>query len=182
VSLVDQNNNSIWDIGAFAYPDTRIDNNPPSLPILVFPANNDSIDGESIEFRWAKSTDADNDTVIYRITYCTDQNLTNCAPVSVPLSTENFLYTGTGVLIFGMTFIGGLSRQKRYSSIYSLLSLLVFAHLMSCEVTHDIGSNVEGIKYDISGLSKGTTYYWKVEADDMRGGVTQSAVWSFSTL
>jgi hypothetical protein len=33
----------------------------------------------------------------------------------------------------------------------------------------------------VAGLTTGTTYYWKVAADDGKGGVTESAVRRFST-
>jgi len=35
--------------------------------------------------------------------------------------------------------------------------------------------------HTVTGLNPGTTYYWKVTANDGRGGVTDSVVWSFTT-
>jgi hypothetical protein len=33
----------------------------------------------------------------------------------------------------------------------------------------------------MSGLKSATTYYWKVVADDGKGGIVESPVWSFTT-
>jgi hypothetical protein len=37
------------------------------------------------------------------------------------------------------------------------------------------------MSHTVSALKNGTTYYWKVVADDGKGGITESDVWSFST-
>jgi hypothetical protein len=37
------------------------------------------------------------------------------------------------------------------------------------------------VKYTVSGLQAGTTYYWKVVARDAKGGEVESAVGSFVT-
>jgi hypothetical protein len=35
--------------------------------------------------------------------------------------------------------------------------------------------------YEASGLATGSTYYWKVVADDGKGGLTTSPTWTFQT-
>ncbi|MFN3739138.1 MAG: hypothetical protein ACK4TF_00500 [Thermodesulfovibrionales bacterium] len=37
------------------------------------------------------------------------------------------------------------------------------------------------VSYTVSGLQNGTTYYWKVVADDGKGGVTESELYKFTT-
>ena len=44
------------------------------------------------------------------------------------------------------------------------------------------GGTSDEVSYTLSGLSPGTTYYWKVIANDGNGKETQSCVvWSFTT-
>jgi hypothetical protein len=37
------------------------------------------------------------------------------------------------------------------------------------------------MSHQVSGLNSATTYYWKVVADDGKGGLTSSPTWSFTT-
>ena len=134
-----------------------------------------------MEFIWLKSEDPDNDAVTYRLTYCTNQNFTGCSPVDVtPNSTVSLYPESLGMLIFGMTLIGGLSRRRAFVSVFVIIVLFGCVSLMSCK--QNSGTfNAEEIGFTATGLPSGNTYYWKVVADDMKGGITQSAVWSFST-
>jgi hypothetical protein len=182
IALVDQNNNSVLEIGAYAYVETALGNSAPSLPILVSPENNESRLGETVKFQWMKSTDPDNDVLTYRLTYCTDQSFSNCNPVDVAMGTTGILYSGTmGMLFFGITFFGGMSRRRIFAPVIVMIVVLECVSLMSCEITNDLTSTADVDSYSASGLEPGTTYYWKVEANDLHGGVTQSTVWSFYT-
>ena len=41
--------------------------------------------------------------------------------------------------------------------------------------------NITNTNYTVTGLTEGTTYYWKIVARDSKGVETQSGVWSFTT-
>ncbi len=86
-------------------------------------------------------------------------------------------------MIFGLVF-AGTKRGKKGLILLIVIALLgTGAVLAACSGGGGGGGPTPPaeITYTASGLSSGTTYYWKVVAYDGKGGATDSAVWSFST-
>lgn len=174
-------------------------NNAPSAPVLVFPANGQTGLNTDIAPLWKKSQDPDDDEVTYSVSYCTDQNFINCPPVTVAnvgppkafdgyagLPNAGLLNAGLpGLLLLGTIFAVPQSRRKKFMLL--MISLIVIGGgVVGCGGDGDGGLNLvplvpDELSQQISGLEAATTYYWKVGADDGKGGTSESAVWSFTT-
>ncbi len=108
----------------------------------------------------------------------------SCAPVDVASSgTAGIYFAGPGLLFVGFVF----ARRGRAGKF--MLTLMIAVLLMSgvvfisCSSGGGSGTPAAGttVTHRVSGLSSATTYYWKVVADDGRGGLTSSPTWSFTT-
>jgi hypothetical protein len=160
-------------------------NNPPYKPILIYPMNGQHGLGTTVTFKWKKSTDPDGDPLTYELYVCDNQSFTECNPVrtssvnnKVPIFAGITGYTAILFLI-GLVISGGMRGRRKI--VILIASLMVAGMLVvSCGDGDDEG-DTEEIAYTISGLSEGTTYYWKVIADDGNGWKTESDVWSFTT-
>jgi len=143
--------------------------------------------GTTVQFRWTKSTDSDNDPITYKIYYCTTPNATNCTPVTVAKRSGNNLFYagGAGMLMIGMTFFGGFTSRKRIVLLLLIVVLFTGGTLISCSNSSNDENwplPADQMNYTAYGLNANTTYYWKVAADDgQAGGTTESAVQSFKT-
>ncbi len=173
---------------------SSVTNNPPSAPILVFPANGQTGLGTTVSFRWKKSTDPDGDTVTYHLYTCTNQNFTG-----TECTTEHQASSGTsqiylagfgmygGLMMIGMVFAGSRKGRKGLLLLTLIVLLTTGLTLASCGGGGGGGSTSappasNEISWGVSNLSPGTAYYWKVVADDSKvGGTTESQMWSFST-
>jgi hypothetical protein len=162
---------------------------PPTRPELVFPADKATGLPSTVEFIWKRSTDPDNDTITYLFTSCTDSTFTDasCSPVTVASRNSKgmFYAGGAGLLVFGMTFIGGLKGRRMIVLLFIVVVLISGGALISCNNSNN--SKLQGKFLDIgeksftvSGLSSGTTYFWKVTASDGKAP-TDSDVNSFTT-
>jgi hypothetical protein len=161
---------------------------PPTKPELVFPADKATGLPSTVEFIWKRSTDPDNDPITYLFTSCTDSTFPKtCAPVTVASrNSKNIFYAGgAGLLVIGMTFIGGLKGRKMIVLLFIVVVLISGGALISCNNSNN--SKLQGKFLDIgeksftvSGLSSRTTYYWKVTASDGKAP-TESDVSSFTT-
>ncbi|RJQ44936.1 MAG: hypothetical protein C4538_09280 [Nitrospiraceae bacterium] len=162
---------------------------PPSSPELVSPANGAAGVNANITLTWNPSTDPDGDTVTYSVSYCTDPDFSGCDPVVVAsLSQQNISYAGLGnymeILGAGMFIAIVLNRRKKL--IFITLSVIITGFLLlSCGGGGGGGGSNTGstgsLSHSISSLSSGATYYWKVTADDGKGGTADSEIRSFST-
>jgi CSLREA domain-containing protein len=165
---------------------TTTGNNPPPNPVLVSPTNGQIGLGTSVALSWNKSTDPDGDTVKYHITICTDQNLTaGCQAVDVTppaLLLAGLGSMGTGIVLFGFVAGGGLKRSRKLMLVIPVL-LLTGALFTACgggggtSTTPATGQ----ASTTVTGLAANTTYFWKVVADDGKGGLATSETFSFKT-
>ena len=163
-------------------------NNPPAAATLVYPADGKTGLGASVTFRWKEATDPDNDPVSYHIYACTDPTFSNCSSMLVAssgmgkLSLAGFGIYG-GFMLFGLVFAGRKWGKKAVLLVVVIALLGSGGMLAACSSGGGGGVIVTptGPKHTVTGLSSGTTYYWKVVAYDGKGGATESAVWSFST-
>jgi hypothetical protein len=162
-------------------------NNPPSAPTLVSPTDGQTGVSTTVSLEWNKSTDPDNDTLTYHLYDCTDSTFTSCTPVNVASRGMAGMYlAGSGLLFFGFVFTRG-NRGKTLVLMLMIAALLMTGALFtSCGKSSDSNTTATtqvtaDMTHQASGLSSGTTYYWKVVADDGKGGLTSSATWSFTT-
>lgn len=163
-------------------------NNPPSAPLLVYPANGQAGLGTTVDFRWKKTTDPDGDAVTYKFSACTNNSVSDCNPieVAVPGMSPAILF-GTGVAGSLMVFSAvGRARNRRNGFIFLLgVSLLLFSFFLPAAcgsgATSSSVSQLDEITYTATGLTPGSTYYWKVSVDDGKDGRTVSTVWIFTT-
>lgn len=162
-------------------------NNPPTKPDLISPANGSSQAETSVTFKWKNSTDPDGDVVKHKLFYSTDPAFTGCVPIEVA-SAGTAYYAGlgsmgAGFLIMGFSFIGMASRRKRIALLLLGLLILSAGFLVSCGGGGGGSSTpptVSETTYTVTGLTNATTYYWKVSAEDGKGGATESDAWSFN--
>jgi hypothetical protein len=169
---------------------SSITNNPPSAPVPVSPLNGQTGLGTSVECRWKKAQDPDNDPLTYSITYCADRTFAGCAPEQVSSSgAPKVIAAGFGWLgLFAIvTFVAGpVAGKRRRTARLLVLLTLMGALLLSCGRGGGGGGGPEPLPADqmsftAAALNPGTTYYWKITVVDTKGGVTESAVWSYTT-
>jgi len=163
-------------------------NNPPSSPALAYPANGQVNVDLPVVFAWYRSTDPDGDAVTYDLFVCDNPSFTGCdvpknpSPIASAVKTGGLFAAGVGFMVLGMVLGGSISRRKKAALLIAILAVAVML-LAACG--GDDGKPpvppVGDYSYPVGGLSSGTTYYWKVVADDVMGGTTPSATWSFTT-
>jgi uncharacterized repeat protein (TIGR02543 family) len=164
---------------------------PTTKPTLQSPANGATT--SQITFAWTDAEDPSSDDAVdggvlnHRLYYGTDPSFVGATVL--PGQTA-FLGTGSEVryamvlgdsvvimVLFGVSVIGGfLLRKKARFLIMFLIVMVVFTgglFLNSC------GGGGTSVEYGTSEVQAGT-YYWKVVADDGKGGVTQSDTYSFT--
>lgn len=172
-------------------------NGPPASFALVFPADGATGLPTSIPLIWKKTTDPDGDTVSYQVTYCDNAAFTSCSAQTVAVNTQDMiLYASlagpfTGLFVLGLVFTG--STKIRVKKQLALIAIIVFVSgLVACGGGGDGGGSTpadpvlpsaaaDEKQFDITGLASATTYFWKVTADDGKGGSTDSAIGSFTT-
>lgn len=163
-------------------------NNPPSKPELASPANGAQTE-TTVTFTWKNSTDPDGDPVKYKIYYSTDPNFTGCVPIEVASTGGPVYYAGmgglgAGFLMIGFSFFGISSRRRRIALLLLGIIILSAGLLVACGGGGGGSSTppptVNETSYTAGGLTNGSTYYWKVSAEDGKGGATESDAWSFS--
>lgn len=121
----------------------------------------------------------------YHITFCKTPNAVGCASVAdvkdtnlVKRDSKGMFYAGgAGLLMIGITFIGGIRGRKKIIAILIIVVLAAGGSFMSCKNTKvDQGTPLasDQVNYMVQGLDPGTTYYWKIEADNGYTGVSSS--------
>jgi hypothetical protein len=168
-------------------------NNPPAVPGLLFPADGQAGLGSTVTFTWIKSVDPDSDAVTHRFYNCTDPTFAaaECGPVNVASAgTSGLAFAGLGSLGAGIIVIGfvmgsGLKRSRKALLMIAAV-LLTGTLFMAC--TSGGGDDgaapvpaAEEMSHTVTGLAPATPYYWKVVADDGKGGISTSGVRSYRT-
>lgn len=166
----------------------RTTNTAPTAPVQLSPSDTAMDVSATPTLSWQASTDADGDPIQYNTTVCEDLALTvNCVidnDVLAGLSINNNMIMIAGIgsaslLLMGLT---GTRRRQQWVQL-GLLSVMALT-LSACgsdskKPTTGPGNPSHTLT---TTLTAGTTYYWKVTADDgLPGGTTDSLVWSFTT-
>jgi len=169
---------------------TGTGNNPPVNPVLVSPTNSLTGIPTTMTFTWKKSADPDGDAVTYHFSYSTDPSFATPQTIDVAAApAAGVLYAGlgsmgTGIVLFGFVAGGGVKRSRKLLAIP--LFLLMGALFTACgggggTTTTPPGSNPDQVSTTVTGLAANTTYFWKVVADDGKGGLASSETFSFKT-
>ena len=177
-------------------------NNPPAIPELIFPADNQEGLGTTIEFKWKESTDPDEDTVTYDLYACEYKDLTIGCITATDIAfrwSEGISYAsigsyGTWLLFFGMGILPvllGVTRNRRKIALLIAVITIATVFLVSCGGGGGGGTgdssggttsdSFNGVSQVVSGFSVDTAYHWKIVAKDSYGGETESEIWSFIT-
>lgn len=163
-------------------------NNPPSKPEMVSPANGQTGLPTTVTFRWKPSTDPEGEPVTYDLYYCADSGFTGCGPIQVASVQDGHgvdasrLAYGTVLLLFG-GILAGINRKGRRVLLLALV-VITGTILISCGSGGGGGPKetpTTDMTYTVSGLERGTTYYWKVVVKDGQGGQTESDTFHFTT-
>lgn len=173
-------------------PDTNVvnvslsgNNNPPNPFELVRPLNGQTHLDTSVSLVWKRADDPDGDIPSYAVQLCGDPGFSGCAPIAAGGSVYGYSavhagmrFSTTGLLLLSFLFAMsiGVRRGKR---IMRALLIITAANLLSCGGGGPAASGE--LSSHVSGLSSGTTYFWRITANDGRGGVTDSETWSFTT-
>ncbi len=165
----------------------------PEAPQLVSPADGETGLDTTVEFVWERSTDPDGDTVTYNLHVCEDNGFTTgcISRENISSAWNGGIYyagAGSGLLLFVTIFAGGalILKRKGKTALLLVVILISASALVSCGSGGggsggDNTDNSDRLTQIVSGLKAGTTYYWKVVADDGRGAATASSVRSFTT-
>lgn len=177
-------------------------NNSPTIPQLVYPAADQSCTRTSETFIWDKSMDPDGDEVTYTLEICRDINFTTGCITEANIIAQTHkqtYYAGTGTWFFmvGIVLAGSVARKNRMALLLAIVIITTSFLLIACGSGGNGGSGDSGgscnlpavpdvdqatqISRTVSGLSSNTAYFWKVKAEDGRGGLINSNVKSFTT-
>jgi hypothetical protein len=116
----------------------------PTEPTLISPADGATGLGTTLELRWTKSTDLpQHDLMTYHITYCKTPDAQGCVSVLdvkesalVKRDSKDVFYAGgAGLLMIGMTFIGGITGRKKMIALLIIVVLFAGGAFISCKNT-----------------------------------------------
>jgi len=153
-------------------------NSPPPTPVLQLPVDGAIDVPRSFVFSWKRGADLDGDVVTDYLLITAHGDFSDSTPLIAAIPQAIFLFAGSG-LLFGL--FGPRRRQRWLMLLFFVLALVQ----VSCGGggSASPASVQPTVEYPYNGnLQSGATYYWKVRSVDSRGGVTESAVWSFTTL
>ncbi|NCC76275.1 MAG: hypothetical protein EOM08_07570, partial [Clostridia bacterium] len=153
-----------------------IGNSPPSPPKIIAPTANSIFNiTDTITLAWEEAVDSDGDELNYIVVVADNPYLNS------PLDIGTYGFAS----LFGLSLFG-LVRSRRQGKLVIIVSLsFILMWVVSCGGSGGSGSSgsPEATSYDysqtIGPLSAGT-YFWKVVANDGRGGTSESKVSSFS--
>jgi len=164
------------------------------LPELVSPVDGEINLPTSITFKWKKATDLDGDFVTYKIClrkgndHFTDSDCNAVLQQSAHQSPRNKVGAihesplpigGAFGFLLGAVLIGNPRGRRRLFGLFAIL--IVTSSLLTACTDLPGGIEPEKISHTVSDLTPNTTYFWKVVAEDSKGGAAESTVRSFTT-
>jgi hypothetical protein len=159
----------------------------PNAPLLVLPENNKADLATTVTFTWKKTSDLDDDPLTYR--HCVwdvseRYTFNDCDVVSIQTTSQggNILYAVlvglVGCLLFAVLIFTGMKNKR------DLLGLVAIAILAAIILAYYIGHtdtvSKDTVSKTVSGLKPGKAYFWKVIAEDDKGGSTESETRRFT--
>jgi hypothetical protein len=164
-------------------------NDAPQAPVLGFPEDWKTDLAAPVDFTWNNTTDKENDPLTYR--HCVWPvkerfNLSKCIVAATPGQTTSSWFGGLrgglsyallvvliGLLLLAILLWLGLKKKQPI-----LLYLLVIAILAGVILAFYLGKKKSSsggpLAQSVSGLQAGKAYYWKVIAEDGKGGTVES--------
>ena len=164
-------------------------NEVPAPPVLGFPENFKTDLAAPVDFNWNNTSDRENDPLTYR--HCVWEvkerfNFSKCVVAATPGQTTSFWSRGLrgglfyallvaliGLLLVAILLWLGLKKKQPI-----LLYLLVIAILAGVILAFYLGRKTPGsggqLAQTVPGLQAGKAYYWKVIAEDGKGGTVES--------
>jgi hypothetical protein len=173
-----------------------ITNFAPLAPEIVSPANGTAGVARPVVLEWKPSVDQDGDTIAYHLFYCNNQAFIGTAPncvqdVKITPATAQakgvyYASVASGGMLFTLFGLGWAFGFKGRKKILLLIAVLVISglFLVSCRKKSDDASQSAppaNLTFQVEGLSPNVTYFWKMEADDGKAGVSATPVMSFTT-
>jgi serine protease AprX len=156
-------------------------------PILLAPADGELLAGNAVTLEWRQLPDRLGVPVSNQVLLATDASFSN--PVEyvvfqVPDDGDSAVVWATGAgLLLALGFAAVLGSRRRFA--WRWLAFLVVALLIAC--SSGGGGEEPGMdetflrSLPIADLQSNTTYYWKVLAENARGGTSESDVRTFRT-
>ncbi len=148
----------------------------PEAPVQVEPADNQTGVTQPVRLVWNETTDADGDPITYRLCVWAagevpDINRCEPLPPRTTLSGEGLrcavLVLLVGLLLLVVLYYLGLRRKTALLVVIAILILLVALFALRLCGGGPVNKSV-------SGLEPGKDYYWKVIAEDGKGGSVHS--------
>ncbi|MBC8017569.1 MAG: fibronectin type III domain-containing protein [Verrucomicrobia bacterium] len=127
----------------------------------------------------------------YQLIYSTDPNFAVAQTVVdvAAAKTAGLLFAGLGsmgggIMLFGFV-AGNGSRRSRTTTLGIIALILVGALITACDGGGGGGTPTtpadQQVSKTVTGLAPNTTYFWKVVANDGKGGLATSTTFSFKT-
>jgi len=162
----------------------RILLNPiPTAPLLVFPEDDQTDVSTPVTFDWQRSTDATGDDLTYRhCIWATGTTLTfdGCRELpresALPEGSKAYLWAALLICLLLAIILYLRTRSARIP-----LGLLAIATLIAIMLALPFGRGTETLSHTVAELDRGRGYFWKVIAQDGKGGNVESATRRFAT-
>jgi len=172
--------------------DKVFNNQAPTAPVLLSPADNETVPSSPVTLSWRRSTDGDGDAIRYSVSVCEQADFSGCAPVDVAGIDQTTVLAGFGGGT-GILFLVGLvmprMRQRRRHWLHKacvMATVVVITASSGCfhnddddDDNNNSNSDSGSVSYVAAGLDSGATYFWKVTATDFID-TSESEVRSFS--
>lgn len=151
-------------------------NRLPGAPILVYPNDFDTLHATPVKFSWENSTDKDGDSITYKLNVWPvnempdDNNALLISPVTRLWSGGLIwaLMVGLiGFLLLVLLYYMGLKKNP------GLLGLLAIAIIAGAIIVYFFNAKNDISKKALD-LQTGKAYFWKVIAEDGKGGAAES--------
>jgi hypothetical protein len=173
-----------------------VTNFQPAVPEIVSPANAETGVGRPVVLRWKRSSDSDpGDVIGYHLFLCNNPSFIggapNCiqnvpvTPVAAQATGVYYAGIGGGSMLFtlGLGWAFGFKGRKK---ILTLLAVLLVSGLFIASCSKKGGGGASApvstdVTFSVNNLSPNVTYFWKLEADDGKGGVATTRVMTFTT-
>lgn len=156
----------------------------PSAPMLKSPTNGATDVSTSPTLDWDPSTDPDGDDVNYSVLLCENQYFEDCTSTTVSSASKvDDNYTGAALALWLLICPAGFlfMRRKKKGTLASFLAALLILCTFIVMQCSSSSEDQDAASYKATGLTAGTTYYWRIKANDGSGGISNSETWSFTT-
>jgi hypothetical protein len=164
-------------------------NATPTPPLLVFPEDFRTNVVNPISFTWNHATDADGDPISYRhYVWPVDQvpNDNDAVPVSSHITPRKIilypLVLGllVSLLLAALVFVASKKQPSPLViAVVGILATVVFAYFLGTRTASHTKAVTQMVFKTVSDLQPGKAYFWKVIAEDDKGGTAESEIRRF---